>query len=348
MPKLSLSFSLSEIENGQTTLRSINEAVRNLGRTTPAGPDAHSANVSSSNKRPGDWTFVPRSTQSVRNPTRDDRQSTKTGNSAWKGGLSRVLSFSRKPDDPPSRSVKIKVSDISNPIPHPRSLETAERIGTDLEIARRHHRQLSNYTSSEIEVPPTANEVNRRIFDNPIMLEDKDFDSASEASDYSPPSSPSPISTPSDLNPAPSADMAIKHPYARAPLTQSPIQTTTTTARPPAPRSPQGSFCRPTPSAYPMLLRQYLDTQGQSTDQLSPVIQTSSSPTLPRSPTGAYAPNTSRALPTPPTRPARPPIPSRNPARYIRGTYSEDGYDGPSHPAAWMVRKSPSHGAIRI
>src|SRR4051812_17157132 len=107
------------MENGQTTLRSINEAVRNLGKTTPLPvADSYSVNVSSSNKKGGDWKFVPRSSQSVRH-VKDDRQSSKTGNSAWKGGLSRVVSFSRKKDDAPTRSIRI--GDISNPIPHPRS-----------------------------------------------------------------------------------------------------------------------------------------------------------------------------------------------------------------------------------
>lgn len=284
--------------------------------------------------------FVPRSSQSVRN-VKDDRQSTKTGNSAWKGGLTRVLSFSRKRDDAPNRSIRI--ADISNPIPHPRSLETAERIGTDLDIARRHHRQLSNYTNSGIEVPSAVNEMNRRIFDNPIMLEDKDFDSASEGSDYSSPSSPSPISTPLDVTPHHSAELPPKHPFTRTATLPPPILTNVQRP-PPLPRSP-GSFSRPTPAAYPMLLRQYLDTQEQSPTTQSPIRP---------SPTSAQpaSPNRPRPLPAIPTRPPRPPVPSRNPARSNRsGTSSEEGHGPVSYQApsqAWILRKSPSHGAIRI
>lgn len=301
-----------EHENGATTLRSINEAVRGIGRPNPV--DAHS--LSATTKREGDWTFIPRSSRSV---PQSDHQSTKSASSTiWRGGLTRVLSITKRPPVPP-RPV------ISNPIPHPRSLETAERIGVDLEIARYHH-----------QLPSGSNLLPNALVENPIALEDKDFESESEpGSDYSLPSSPSDqISTPQDVpRSLPVDDLgnkkSLRMVQSRPELRVLMPPNTHMQARPPLPRSP-GSFSRPTPAAYPLLLRQ------SSTSQVD-FIASPISPSTPK---------------TAPARPPRPPLPTRSPARTTRATHSEDGHGAPTsykppNSAGWM-RKSPSHGVLRI
>jgi hypothetical protein len=92
----------------------------------------------------------------------------------------------------------------------------------------------------------------------------------------------------------------------------------------------QISFSRPTSTVYPLLLRQYPEKQPQSATSLN----------SPRSLT----------LNDPPTRPPRPPIPTRSPARPIRASASPEGghgcptYYNPVSAEVWR-RRSPSNGA---
>jgi len=303
------------IRKTSLTLRGINETVRNLGKPTTL-PAADSSVKVSSTKKGGDQTFVPRSSQSV-HKVKNDSQSSRTGNRACKGASTWFLSFLRQKDEAPTHSIRIGGS--SNPISHPLSLETAEtRGGTDLDIARRHHRQLSNF---EIEALPTANRINRWIFDNPIMLEDKDFDSTSEDSDYSSPPSPSRLSIPLDTSHY-SAKIPPTNP-AYGTRTQSLLPPIQTSVQPPAQLSRSPSSLGPAPATYPMRLRQYLDAQGQHSTIQSPTRQ-------PPMSTQPLSPNRSRPLHPIPTYPTRPPIPSRNPARFSRSaTSSEEGHGSP-------------------
>jgi hypothetical protein len=294
--------------------------------------------------------FVPRDSQSGRNL--NDRHSSKTGNSHfWKntpggadnsnhggGGLSRMLSLSKiRSDYPKSPNRSIRFQNISNPIPHQNSLDMAERIGEDLEVAQRHQRQFSIERTGTAR--PSTVYTKSSPFENPISLEDKDFETSSESgSDYSAPSSPR-ISTPPDLYPnLPIDDPTGAKRTIRSASSLPPIQVTI--PRPPARPSPHGSFSRPTPSAYPLLLRQYLDSQPQL-----PTSFVENIPKSPLSPSGRTHTNSA------PTRPPRPPIPSRSPARINAGTASEDGHAPSSYrtqAAPIWLRKSPSHSTLRI
>ncbi|KAG9055055.1 hypothetical protein FS842_003282 [Serendipita sp. 407] len=303
-----------ELESGATTLRSINEAVRSIGRVSPVD----SRSVDASTPRKGHWQFVPRSTAPV------DFRSTKTGESGgfWRTGLSRVLSVTKKGDkgdqpqpQPQPQHRSIRSQNISNPIPHPRLLETVERIGDDLEVAQR---RVQNGTNGlrRIQHPSSPAFHTSGAFDNPIALEEKDFDLESNSDGSSPPSSPSQIATPIDGHTSTSV-------YGNNSIKQdgysSPFSGMSSVIRPPfSPQvSSRGSFSRPTPSAYPLLLR------NSSTSSQNLV-----------------------------NRPLRPPIPARHPARQVDKSSSEDGHSSvyphrivPHN--AWM-RKSPSHGALRI
>lgn len=249
-----------------------------------------------------------------------------------------MLSLSKiRSDYPKSPNRSIRFQNISNPIPHQNSLDMAERIGEDLEVAQRHQRQLSIERTGTAR--PSTIHTKSGPFENPITLEDKDFETSSESgSDYSAPSSPR-VSTPPDLYPnLPMDDSTGAKRNIQSLTTLPPIQVAI--PRPPARPSPHGSFSRPTPSAYPLLLRQYLDSQPQS-----PTSFVDNIPKYPLNPSART--HTTSA----PTRPPRPPIPSRSPARINAGTASEDGHPPCSYRtqgAPIWLRKSPSHSALRI
>jgi hypothetical protein len=174
--------------------------------------------------------------------------------------------------------------------------------------------------------------IGRPPYDNPIALEDKDFDSTSD-SDSSAPSSPSQISTPLDVRASLGTEDYAKRYASPPPPSTLPSIQTNLSRLPSAPRSPQ-CFSRPTQAAYPLLLRQCLNKKPHSTTFLN----------SPRSPT----------LSGPPPRPPRPPIPTRNPARVLSTSISSE--DGHSCPTAYKQsvsvgsrpRRSLSHGALRI
>ena len=323
---------LSEVDGEATTLRVINEAVRNLGRTTPL--ETYSIEPTAP-KREGDWTFVPRGSQSVRhnNQTTADNRSAKTANSLWKGGISRVISFNKKPEQTAARrSVRSKT--ISNPIPHQSSLEAAERIGTDIAIHRPRNPVDSIATANSNAYSSGSSGISRRppaVQDNPVALEAKDFDCSSD-SDFSPSPSPAPA-TPLDVRSSLTADDFQKFP---------PSPSYAHPTRPSMPPRSPGSFSRPTPAAYPLLLRTNLDRKPSGSLQ-SPVSLRSPSISL----GGASVKQT-------PTRPARPPVPTRNPARPLRASASSENTHptmsstlSPGSAGPW-VRRSPSHGALRI
>ncbi|KAG8835735.1 hypothetical protein FRC17_001526 [Serendipita sp. 399] len=295
-----------ELENGATTLRSINEAVRSIGKGTVA--DSRSVDVST--PRNGHWQFVPRGTQSF--PPADFR-STKTGERAsfWRGGLARALSVSKKEEQPQTRSIRSQA--ISNPIPHPRLLETVEKIGEDVGVVRRRVQNGPDNLRQHSRHPSSHRGHTRQPSDNPIALEAKDFDFESDSENgSSPPSTPSQIATPVDGHTSipiyGNKSMQYGGSFSGMP----------SAIRPPmSPQFSPGSFSRPTPSAYPLLLR-------NSSTNLQNVVK----------------------------RPTRPPVPARHPARQFGKSSSEDGHGSQSPTqiaphSAWM-RKSPSHGALRI
>jgi hypothetical protein len=275
-------------------LRSINEAARKLCKRSPL-PDDSFINISSS-KKSDDLKFLLRKSQSVHQL--NGRQSSKPGENAWKGASPGFLRKKEAPTHP------IQIGDPYNPIFHSPSLETAERRGTVLDIARPHHRQPANYTNFEIEASSTAEEINRRRFDNPIMLEDKDFDSTSEDSDYS--SSPSrlpiPLGIQCSANPPRTKHACGIRPPDIIPPTQ------TSDRRPGAQLSQTPGCLGPSPATCSTPPWQYSDTRGPSRTIQSPTGQppTSTQPLRPKRP---------RPLPLIPTHATRPPIPSRNPAR---------------------------------
>lgn len=323
------------MEEGITTLRSINEAVRNIGRTTPH--DLLSV-TSGGPKRDGPWIFVPRGAQSLQPQQDADVKSTKPGSSiVWPRGLKRVFNFPKKPEEQHSRSVKFK--QISNPIPHPSLLEDVDRIGTDFQTALRHQRPFSSYTSDAVASSSGLSPGGTGRTDNPIRLEAKDFDSASDSDHgYSPASSVPPVSTPPDAHaglPMESGnkDFGLK--------VLPPLQIQPAVRRPSAPSSPHGSFSRPTPSAYPMLFRMSLESQEMSSPiPRSPMSSSSSSLPSPRIQAHPLSPR------------PRPPVPSRNPARSKPSSVSENGHAPPiSYKAAGVspgVRRSVSHSVLRI